>query len=213
MCSLNGTAVILFHTSRVDHPQWQCPLPVRAWRMIVPSTTINAAIKRVGAERRHALSRPCFKTPARTYGNLAGVVQEHSAEGSGQTPPEVRANQLAATVGGYRAQAIADGIPYRFASFPGVRNNSNGSIGRYWAFLHRPSCAALLCWLIICVHSKTSMETFRNIMIIYCLMFDPRANVVSTLPKDSTTRQAGWAVPVGGRAAAGPGRPGEHERV
>ena len=31
----------------------------------------------------------------------------------GPTPPEVRANQLAATVDNYRQQAIANGLPFR----------------------------------------------------------------------------------------------------
>lgn len=48
---------------KIEHPQWQCPLRVRAWRTTVPSTTTYAAIKRVGAEHRHALSRPCLETP------------------------------------------------------------------------------------------------------------------------------------------------------
>ena len=39
--------------------------------------------------------------------------QNAPTEGSGPTPPEVRANQLAGTVEDYRRQAIADGLPFR----------------------------------------------------------------------------------------------------
>lgn len=40
-------------------------------------------------------------------------LQGDAAAASAATPPEVRAHQIAATVAGYRRQAIADGIPYR----------------------------------------------------------------------------------------------------
>ena len=43
----------------------------------------------------------------------ASAVQKIPSEGCGPTPPEVRANQLAATVDNYRQQAIADGLPFR----------------------------------------------------------------------------------------------------
>ena len=43
----------------------------------------------------------------------APAAQHVPSEGCGPTPPEVRANQLAATVDNYRQQAIANGLPFR----------------------------------------------------------------------------------------------------
>ena len=57
--------------------------------------------------RLHALtwvSQVCYR---------ASAVQSVPSEGCGPTPPEVRANQLAATVDNYRRQAIANGLPFR----------------------------------------------------------------------------------------------------
>ena len=54
-----------------------------------------------------------------------GVVQAADPEAHRRTPAGARANQLAATVAGYRMQAIADGIPHRWwhsACMPGQRH-------------------------------------------------------------------------------------------
>jgi len=58
------------------------------------------------------------------------------------TPPEVRANQLAATVPNYRRQAIADGIPFRLVH-PLFNSASNGEPARHSSLMLDKSAPAL----------------------------------------------------------------------
>jgi hypothetical protein len=47
-----------------------------------------------------------------------GLIQSVDPEEHRRTPASVRENQIAATVAGYRAQARADGIPFRSEACP-----------------------------------------------------------------------------------------------
>ena len=103
-------------------------------------------------QQHHQLSCVCGQAEAQPGG---GVAQTVDPEAHRRTPPAARANQLAATVEGYRRQAIADGIPHRC----GVDcARFSCSLLADAAKLKRPMGSGLSALLISCLHEAACMQ-------------------------------------------------------